>query len=679
LSFKVYLSPQEGKLNRRKITSQSVRVSAQRACELLEARRLLAAGDFDPTFGGGDGGVFVDFAATGTNADFGQAMAVQGDGKIVIAGTTGGGGNTDDRIGLARLNTDGTLDTSFDGDGRVAFPVLAPSDVEVNAVTISPVDGKIVVVGAVRAPYTATADWLVARFNSDGSIDNTFSGDGIATVDGGSNFSDTLYGVAIQPDGKIVATGVATQATSNLALLRFNTDGSLDNTFNGNGRQIVDFFGGVDFAADVMIDPDGKIVMVGGSVVPGSYRRFVILRFNSNGTPDNTFDGDGRASTDFGQTAFGKSVLRQPDGKYVVAGLDGSDAASNTQYYAAARYNANGSLDTTFGNNPSLPGTTTITSIHDNTFAMQRIARQSDGAILIAGTHYEGSPTFNSYAAVVRLNSNGAPDTSWDGDGVRLYTVPGTAVGDTNGNDIAFTSDGKIVVTGYTFGFTVDFVAMRLQTGLDLVAPTVTDGRFNYDTRQEVQISFSEDVAASVGLSDLQLVRLGPPDTSVAPQFLNVSGGTGINTVARWVYGTAASGLLPDGNYRATLPAGNIEDAAHNTLADPYTLDFFVLSGDANHDRKVDTLDFNALAANFGKTGTTYSQADFNYDGKVDTLDFNTLAAQFGKTLAPPAMIPATPSAPSPAQASSPFSSHVIANGSGRGLPTDLAEAEADL
>src|SRR5256885_59124 len=85
--FRVYLSPQEGKLNRRTTTTQSLCFSAQRACELLESRRLLSAGDFDTTFGGGDGGVFVDFAATGSDADFGEAMAVQSDGKIVIAGT----------------------------------------------------------------------------------------------------------------------------------------------------------------------------------------------------------------------------------------------------------------------------------------------------------------------------------------------------------------------------------------------------------------------------------------------------------------------------------------------------------------------------------------------------------------------------------------------------------------
>jgi uncharacterized delta-60 repeat protein len=188
--------------------------------ESLECRQLLAAGDFDLTFGGGTGGTKVDFAVTGTGSDFARAMAIQpGDGKIVLAGTTGSGGNTDDRIALVRLNKDGSLDNSFDGDGRSFFPVL-PGDVDINAVAVSPLDGKIVVVGTYFPSTSTTGDWLVARFNTNGSIDNTFSGDGIFTLDGGSNFTDTLNGVTVQNDGKIITVGVAQQSTSNLATQR---------------------------------------------------------------------------------------------------------------------------------------------------------------------------------------------------------------------------------------------------------------------------------------------------------------------------------------------------------------------------------------------------------------------------------------------------------------------------
>src|SRR5204863_3025199 len=94
-------------------------------------------------------------------------------------------------------------------------------------------------------------------------------------------------------------------------------------------------------------------------------------------------------------------------------------------------------------------------------------------------------------------------------------------------------------------------------------------------------------------------------------------------------------GILPDGNYRLLLPAGSVNDSANNALAADYVFDFFVLTADANHDRSVNTIDFNLLAANFAQSGKTFSQGDFDYSGTVDTIDFNLLAANFAKTLAP--------------------------------------------
>jgi uncharacterized delta-60 repeat protein len=615
------------------------RAKGRALLENLERRLFLAAGDFDPAFGGGDGSTSVDFDFAGTDAHFARAMAVDpSTGKIILAGETGSGSNRDDRIALTRLNPDGSFDNTFDGDGRAVLPVLTPSDIDVNAVAISPLDGKIVVAGLYFPNSATTGDWLLARFNPDGSPDNTFSGDGIVTLDGGSNFTDTLYGVTVQSDGKIVATGVATQATSNLATLRFDDDGALDPSFNGTGRSIVDFFGGVDFASDVIYQPeDGKIVVVGGSVVPGSYRRFILLRYNQSGTPDNTFDGDGRASTDFTETAFGRDILRQPDGKYVVGGLVGTVAGAGKQYYAFARYNPSGTLDTTFGANPAIPGTTTIRTVDGFTFANYGLARQADGAILFAGTTSDTS--FNTYGAVVRLTPQGAPDPTWGtrGDGVRLYTAPGTPVGDTNASDIAVAPDGNIVVAAYTFGSQVNFIAMKLQSGVDAIAPAVTAAEFEYQTRQGVQLTFSEDVSQSMATADLRLERLGYPGENYPFLFVNWTSDGGAPTVATWYYGTSQV-QLPDGNYRATLPAGSVRDAAGNPLASDFTFDFYVLAGDANRDRTVDFNDLAILAQNYNTTGgMTFDEGDFNYDGTVDFNDLAILAQRYNTTLAPPA------------------------------------------
>jgi uncharacterized delta-60 repeat protein len=594
----------------------------------------MAAGDLDTTFGG-NGGVLVDFTGTGVGvgADFASAVVVQPDGRIILAGNSGSGGNTDDKIALARLNPDGSLDTTFDGDGRVILPNAVPGDIDVNAAALQP-DGKIVVAGRWKPASVNTYDFMLARFNPDGSVDTTFGGgDGVVTLDAGFNFTDTLYGVTVQPaDGKIVATGVATQATSNLATLRFNTDGTPDTSFSGDGVDYVDFFGGVDFASDVIVDPDGKIVVAGGSVPAGSYRRFILLRYNPNGTPDTTFDGDGRASTDFGLSAFGRSIVRQPDGKYVVGGIVG---ATSPQSYAVARYNSDGTIDSSFGTN-TVAGTTVVPQLAGNTFSNYGVALQSDGKILFSG-HGDDPASFNTYMGLARFTTSGALDTSFAaGAGYRRYDLPDAPANVANGADVAVTPAGQIVLAGYRFGGGgVDFGAVQIDSGLDTVAPVVNDGAFLFETRQGVRIRFSEDVQASIDLGDLTLENLGSGQTFNA-LFVNATGGPGVQTEAEWVFGgTSPSNALPDGNYRATLPAGSVRDAAGNVLAGAFTLEFHVLAGDANRDRTVNLSDFNTLAANFGQSPRTFSQGDFNYDGTVNLSDFNLLAARFGQQVAP--------------------------------------------
>jgi GH25 family lysozyme M1 (1,4-beta-N-acetylmuramidase) len=162
---------------------------------------------------------------------------------------------------------------------------------------------------------------------------------------------------------------------------------------------------------------------------------------------------------------------------------------------------------------------------------------------------------------------------------------------------------------------------------IDGVAPTVDASSFDYQSSSRpVQFAFSENVQASLSTGDLTVIDLA---TSSPVSISGYSYDAGANTV------TFGLPPLADGNYRATLAAAGVTDRAGNALAADAVLDFFVLAGDANHDRSIDTLDFNALAGNFGGSAKTYAQGDFNYDGVVDTLDFNTLAGQFGKALSP--------------------------------------------
>lgn len=460
------------------VRDAAVRAATRVVIEALEGRRLLAAGDADPTFGGGDGFVSVAFEGFAFTHDSGTAMAVQSDGKIVLAGRSGNGSNTNDRVALARLTPEGTLDDTFGDGGRVIVPV--GTDVDVAAVAIAP-DGKIVVAGSIDNAHL-NMDWFVMRLNEDGSVDFPFGGgDGYVTRDFDNAFNDQATAVAVQEDGKIVVTGIGVQATSNLAVIRYDINGNEDPTFSDDGVDIVDFFGGVDYASDVIVDPDGKIVVVGGSVPPpppfgpNPYRRVVMLRYDSAGVLDPDFGEDGKVSTDFGVSAFGRQVMRDPNGNYVVGGLHGGSGTD--QNYLVARYDASGALDTTFGTNPSVPGSTVFPEMIGHTFTDYGIARQTDGKILFGG--YSITPeTLDRYMGLVRLSDTGVPDATFGTAGWRNYSAPGYSPGFGSGSDVAIAANENILLFGDAWANNnTDFAVFQLVTeGEGAVPPVKLEG-----------------------------------------------------------------------------------------------------------------------------------------------------------------------------------------------------------
>jgi uncharacterized delta-60 repeat protein len=428
-------------------------VGHRRPLEALEGRVLFAAGDFDTTFGGGDGAALVDFGGT---SDFASSIVPLADGKILVGGSVGNGSNTDDVFGIARLNADGSLDTTFGGGDGLATLDLGP-DADLNNLTVGP-DGKIVAVGRVDSPTTVW-DWAVARFNADGTPDTTFGGgDGWLTQDF-FGFGDTAWGVAVEPDNQIVVTGVATGSTAEIAVVRYNVDGSVDTTFDGDGRNIINVFGGADFGSETKIQSDGKIIIVGGSVQPGSYRRFVLVRLDTDGTLDTSFDSDGIATADFGAKAWGKDVEIQSDGKYVVGGfLDTQPLGEDQLDFAVARFEANGRLDTSFGTN----GRTVFTGTGGDELNLYGLEIQQNGKILLGGTTKNATGTF---AGVARLNANGTPDATFGTGGIRQFTIPGTTAGTTRIQDLELAADGGILMGGYPLGAPggIDFAVVKLQ------------------------------------------------------------------------------------------------------------------------------------------------------------------------------------------------------------------------
>jgi uncharacterized delta-60 repeat protein/CSLREA domain-containing protein len=370
----------------------------------IPARVTLAdPGDLDTTFGTG-GMVTTDFAG---GSDIGRALAIQPDGKIVVAGHAQAGGEGD--FALTRYNVDGSPDTTFDGDGKVLTDF--GSGDEGRAVAIQP-DGKIVVAGSARLD-TTNRGLAVARYDSNGNLDNTFGSGGKVTTDFGGNL-DGGYAVTIQPDDKIVVAGSAiVSETNDFALARYNSDGSLDNSFGTGGMVTTDFDGGHDYGRAITIQPDGKIVVVGNTSVDGD-DDFALARYNVDGSLDNTLDGDtdmpgypgdGMVTTDFaGEWGdIGYAVTIQPDGKIVVAGQASSD-------FGLARYDGDdGKLDDTFGTSGKV--TTDFDSGNDRSYA---IALQPDGKMVAAG--YASISGGNDFALAC-YDSNGNLDGTFGSSG----------------------------------------------------------------------------------------------------------------------------------------------------------------------------------------------------------------------------------------------------------------------
>jgi uncharacterized delta-60 repeat protein len=457
------------------------------------------AGDLDTTFDG-DGKVTTDFG--GNLYDRAYSAAIQTDGKIVVAGySSGEGGSSVHDFALARYNSDGSLDTTFDGDGKVTTDFGGDFD-GAYSVAIQG-DGKIVVAGE---SYNGSKqfDFALARYNSNGSLDITFDGDGkVLTNFGGF---DTARSVAIQSDGKIVVAGESYDGSNrNFALARYNSDGSLDTTFDDDGKVTTDFGENLyDRAYSAAIQTDGKIV-VAGSSADSINEVFALARYNTNGSLDTTFDGDGKVTTDFGIDETLISVAIQTDGKIVVAG---STADSVNDDFALARYNSDGSLDTTFDDDGKVT-TDFGGNLYDRAYSA---AIQTDGKIVVAGySSGEGGSSVHDFA-LARYNSDGSLDTTFDGDG-KVTTDFGGDLYD-SAYSVAIQSDGKILVAGQSKG---DFALSRYNVN---EAPT--------DITLSTT-SITENAAANTAVGTLSTIDSNAGDTFT---YTLVSGTGSINNGA---------------------------------------------------------------------------------------------------------------------------------------------------
>ena len=326
------------------------------------------------------------------------------------------------------LGDPGTLDASFSGDGKVVTSLGGQYDVAI-AVEVQP-DGRIVLAGGAGDP----SSFGLVRYNENGTLDTSF-GSGGKVVTAFTADNDAAFGLALQPDGKILAAGLSAGATITTALARYGAGGVLDTTFGSGGKLSTDLATGDDAFSDVAVQADGKIVVVG---VAGDAADFALLRYTSTGAPDTSFGSNGMVITPIGSgddEAF--SVLVQPDGKIVAAGVSATGSAFD---FALARYTASGTLDTGFGS-----GGKVVTPIGAGADYGLSVALQADGKILVAGTSWNGS---NYDFALARYDASGTLDAGF-GSGGKVVTPIGA--GDDWGWSVAVQANGRILVSGTTY------------------------------------------------------------------------------------------------------------------------------------------------------------------------------------------------------------------------------------
>jgi uncharacterized delta-60 repeat protein len=398
---------------------------------------LAAGGDLDLTFSG-DGKVITN--SGGSFNDQVRGMAIQSNGKIVVVGdshiTFGGAGTN---FMVARFNANGSLDTTFSGDGKLKTNFGNPS--EALGVTIQN-DGKIVVVGQTCTPMPEwVCNMAIARYNTNGSPDTTFSGDGKHSVDFGGGDNGSYGGVAVLASGKIIVAGRMFNGSNyDFALYRLDANGTLDTTFSGDGRANTGFGPGTnEHTFGLALQSDNKIVLVGQSC-DASWGNcdFALARYNANGTLDATFSGDGRQRRNFGANEYANAIQLQADGKIVIAGRQ--EAAGGCSF-ALARFNTNGAPDTTFSGDGKVA--TFLPSTSCGWWQFLGLGIQSTGKIVIGGSiGLEGSKDF----MLVRYTTAGALDKTFSEDGKALTDFGGNDSADA----LAVQSNDRMIAAGFT-------------------------------------------------------------------------------------------------------------------------------------------------------------------------------------------------------------------------------------
>lgn len=368
----------------------------------------------------------------------------------------------------------GTVDLTF-GTDEVVTTAVHPN-YNMAETTVVQSDGKILVAGSAGTP--STYQKAVARYNEDGSLDTSFGNDGALRFPVGS-VKSFVMDMAQQPDGKILLGGRTwDNITGDFAVVRLNEDGSFDDTFGTNGVFRIETPETEASEAMTLLD-DGKILMVG-------YRddNLAVAKINTDGTMGTTFGVNGWVVLTFdGAASYADDLAIQADGKIVISGfaLNGSE---NRFHVAAARLNADGSVDNTFGTN----GKVLFNVGEWNDFG-EGIAIQSDGKILIGGHKWIANLDQRHDLFVARLNTDGSLDASYGTSGVATARL---VDGANYANDMILQQDGKPILMGYSiFQNQIDMAMVRFDTDGNLDSSFNGNGMVSFDNAGRENYGYS--------------------------------------------------------------------------------------------------------------------------------------------------------------------------------------------
>jgi uncharacterized delta-60 repeat protein len=397
-------------------------------------------GDLDKTFGK-EGKVSVGI---GGYFDVAQEVALQSDGKIVVAGYGRESSSSFKGLSIARYLQDGTLDYDFGSLGLIQKQTTTMEG-ELNSIAIQK-DDKILAVGYSISSTTNNEDITLVRFNKNGQLDKSFGNNGLVLTEI-SDQKEIGESVAIQPDGKIVVVGTTQHNPGpDIVLARYDEYGQLDYYFGNAGTVITNITPGPDIGKSLVIQRDGKIIVAGFSYSADNLF-MTLLRYDSNGILDPTFGKSGIVITSFSSRVGKLDLVLQSDEKII---LVGSSEIDNAHHFTVIRFNNNGVIDQSFGSNGS-----TRTKIGNYSEA-HGVAMDSNGNIIVAGTAELGNETI----VVARYNPMGVLDTIFGADGLAKVHFYEKSID--RAHSVIIDSNGNIIAAGETTSDYTTFGLIRL-------------------------------------------------------------------------------------------------------------------------------------------------------------------------------------------------------------------------